>query len=200
MHLYLAALKPPGNVEALVRPLQDHLLTHYGWTSVRALPLLLPLGYADSEDDVPPGPTTAPELVIGGVEVGGATITVPLHTPGALSPAQDASSIAGAEGWFGDGDGPAIRTGSGAPEPSQRLPRVGGGLFVGVNEGARPASEFQNLPEVAVTRVRQWWYVVIDLDYEDPESWWMHLKWREVERTRLTKREAGSGDSPGRRS
>jgi hypothetical protein len=49
----------------------------------------------------------------------------------------------------------------------------------------------QDLPEVPVTRVRQWWYVVIDLEYEDPERWWMHLKWREVERTRLTKRETG---------
>ncbi|MFP4484923.1 MAG: hypothetical protein ACLFO1_08735 [Spirochaetaceae bacterium] len=183
MHIYCAALRPPGNVQALVRPLQDHLLTHRGWTSVRAFPPLLPLGYALAAEDLPVAPEGSPELAIGGLEVDQDTIIAPLQAPKALSAlhAEVSECL--------PGDATAIPEG---------FPRIGAGLFLGVNEGRVAASELQDLPTVAVTRVRQWWYVVLNLEYEEPESWWKALRWREVERIRLPKRSADGGKGQSR--
>jgi hypothetical protein len=163
MRVYMSALKAPGNVEALLRPTQDALFRERGWASARALPPILPIAYAREEDDLPPAAGGAHELVIGGLRIDSAQISATV-----------------------DGGVPAV------PEPPEggaatSLPKPGA-LFLAVNEEQLSAVELSELPEPAQTRVRQWWHLVLELEFEDQARWWYSLRWRECDSTRLKKR------------
>lgn len=170
MRVFMAALQAPGNVEALIRPLQDALFQERGWASARALPPLLPLAYADDADNLVPEAETHEQLEIGGLVLTEAALVVPVR--------------------------PAP-TGSRGHAPVTRLPPVEVGLFVAVNEeGVKAETLSELMPgssnadggvEVPVTSVRQWWYVILELVFDDPQEWWHSLRRREIDRVRLRK-------------
>lgn len=171
MQIYMAALKPPGNVDALLRPTQDALFRDRGWASVRALLPILPVAYALDEGDLPPAPTGTRELVIGGLDIDSTHISV--------------SIAAGVqEALVGEDSGRKLVATVG---PGSTLPRPGV-LFLAVNEERLSAEQLSDLPEPAETRVRQWWHVVLELEFEDAARWWHSLNWRECDSTRLRKR------------
>ncbi len=170
MRVFMAALQAPGNVEALIRPLQDALFQERGWASARALPPLLPLAYADDAANLVPEAETHEQLEIGGLVLTEAALVVPVR------PAPVASR---------------------SHAPVTRLPPVDVGLFVAVNEEGVKAEELSGLMpgstnpdggvEVPVTSVRQWWYVILELVFDDPQEWWHSLRRCEIDRVRLRK-------------
>jgi hypothetical protein len=183
MRVFMAALQAPGNVEALLRPLQDTLFRDRGWTSARALPPILPLAYADEAESLPPRDDAEADAALQDLQVTETALVVTLSAE-----APRGLRAAGAKGNLGAG-------GMSLLSHMETLPPAGAGLFVAVNEGAVlghegttvAGVENASLPAVPAARIRQWWYVVMELSFHDPRMWWRDLGWRQLERERLRK-------------
>lgn len=151
MRRVLSALQAPGNVHALLRPTQDYLYRERGWTSVRALPPLLPLAVAASPEALPPGPDTAPVIRLAGVSFSESYLLCPV--------------LSGLQGL------------SAAEE----------GIILAAREEDLDLMALHDLPRPPETRVRQWWYLVLELEFSSSERWWIDFHWRELESRRLHK-------------
>jgi hypothetical protein len=181
--MVLTALRLPGNIEQRLADIQTRLFAELGLLCARALPPLVPLAWGPRERRGAP-PARIPPLTLGGVELAGSVLLVPVAPAAPVSAlaaagaaADEGAASGAAAGAAGDPGAPFPIPPPGvllAPAVGQEAARAAAAIAVGAAERAA----------VAGVLVRRFALVEIEIltwHGEEPE----YVVWREVSRAAL---------------